>query len=242
MHYSYSAQAYSLRLLFEVSGDLISPEIDSVYYTIYTASGTPLAGRDNVAYPTTATDTYISLTTTDLENTKNPLVTSEPRFVEVVFGYAGQLYRSKYVYTLIDSSLRVLTASPADVRSYLGVNPSELPDTDLDIYGTWLDLVESYPDFSTYLAAGDGIARHANEYLAITLAINAIPSLRLRVAQSETDNTQKYSRFSSIDWDALSSDLHRKRDEVLNVLDSTSGDYVQVTGVMSARTDPITNT
>jgi len=99
--------------------------------------------------------------------------------------------------------------SAEGVRTKLGVEPHEVPDRDIH-------LLLAYANFANRFAA-DALSAHENsgDYGALiitdaieaTAALMVLPSLRLRIARSESSGTNEYERFASIDWGALENSL-----------------------------------
>lgn len=91
--------------------------------------------------------------------------------------------------------------SPAGVRAKLGLEPSDVPDSDIS-------LVRAYLTFQSIVnpVGQDPDSLVLRDAIEATAAIQLIPSLRVRIAKSEDTGTNKYQR-QDVDWDQITTDL-----------------------------------
>jgi hypothetical protein len=90
-----------------------------------------------------------------------------------------------------------LAVGPADVRSFVGVSPSELPDADIDMVAAYFDVGEklTLTVLDAALAGDEVDERSANKAVVAQAVLNLIPSLQLRLTKSEADGALKTERF-----------------------------------------------
>lgn len=139
--------------------------------------------------------------------------------VDLVWSYAsnGTTMNGEQRFT-IERRLP-LGISTGGVRSKLGVSPSELPDSEIPLAFSYLTFVDQVSQ-TAYDAALDGgltdmRIRNAVEAKA---ALALISTLQLRVAQSESSDSNQFKR-QDIDWRALRSELEAMVDTGLLAVD-----------------------
>jgi hypothetical protein len=122
--------------------------------------------------------------------------TREKRTLVITGLDAGTPFRTQYAYQL--TAFVNMTATPADVRTFLGIGENELPDAEIDLLGAYLDLCDRATPavVDTALAAGDASERAANKAIVAQAVLDLLPSLPTRYAKRETDGTQEHERFA----------------------------------------------
>jgi hypothetical protein len=96
-------------------------------------------------------------------------------------------------------------AGPDNVRSYLGVHSSELPDNDIDLVSAFyrLQLEATGIDLASKFSSGTVEAFTANQALVYMAALEVIPSFQLRIAQRQTSDGSSLSRLENLDFKAM---------------------------------------
>lgn len=203
MRYVMAGEEYVYAVDFMVDGEFVVPDEDSVSYTIRDAAGTPLAGHTNVPLILDGQSDrgFIEIPASVNEKTAE----REPRHVHVMFAVNGKPRTHAGSYILIDFLNHYVTES--DVRGWLGVTPSELPDSDIDLvkayYAVKNDNSLANIDLTATLARGDQTAFAANEAIRMQAALQVLPSLENRIAQVEKADMLTFQRMNKLDINAL---------------------------------------
>lgn len=105
----------------------------------------------------------------------------------------------------------VFDATPDQVRERLGVNRSELPDHEIDLISSYFTLAAALGGtvLRDWLDLGTVDTLRANRAIVLHAALELIPALRLKAAQTEKSGAEGFTRFD-IDWSALEADLRRQ--------------------------------
>lgn len=135
--------------------------------------------------------------------------------------------------------------TPDGVRAKLGVEPHELDDNEINLlraYGEFMVLLPS-ADLNAIAAAGDYTALVCFDAIEALAALSCLPSLELKIAQSESSETNKFSRYTSVDWAALRAALSGMVDQARALLDPEFDDGglgISMFALASRATDAIT--
>jgi hypothetical protein len=160
--------------------------------TVRDHSGVAIPGYVDIDLAPTSTQATITVLAADNNKTR----TIERRVIEYTFdGHSREL-----AYYLIDWVS--IDVTPDDVRRLLGVNVSELPDTDIDIYGAYQALATQLGGITVMDAALDTDLLRANRAIALFEALRQIPALQLKAAKTVTSGQDGFTRFD-VDWEAL---------------------------------------
>lgn len=235
MHYEIAGEACSIPVEFILDGEYVTPDVNSVHYTIYGNDGiTPITGYQLVVVPTTSETTHVSIKIPqDVNITTGDI---EARYLEVTFTNSGRPHRLRIVYRLVPRL--PITVSPEDVRQYIGLSPVELPDTAVDLVQAYFALRRRMNDdgrFTAAFVATDDRAYLINQALVYIETLRLIPSLQLRVMESGTVDSQTVTRLKNIDFEAL-------RQTTLSLLGTTielTGEAIFVDPLFIALSTPI---
>lgn len=220
---------------FIVNGEFVIPE--SATATLRLNDGSVDATISNVSLDTSTTST--SVTIPEVSNTLASGVDFEHRYLLVTFVLNAQTYTQTIHYDLIP--FVPMTGTPDKVRAILGLDLSELPDTDIDLFRAYLDIkARTDVDISTALTSTGRDSLTANEIINIQAALNVVPSLQLRVAASMQSEDSVFRRFSSMDFNAIENKLVGRQMSLLSELITTTEVAFSIFGV-STPTDPVTN-
>lgn len=199
---------------FIINDEYVVPDTDSVTYTLRDNDGTAVTGQIDIPVSTGASQTSISITIDAAYNTKDAEKYFENRILNVKGTSDAKPFNLNFLYRLTEA-LPVLL-DPENVRNILGVSLSELPDADIDVYKNYFTLLDQYgDDFKTALVSGGPPALFSEAAIYLSTAKILIPSLKLRVAQLETDGVVRFSRFANIDWEALSDEISEQLVEAI---------------------------
>lgn len=240
--YELAGEDVAVLIRYMANGDYVVPDVGSVTYTVRDNAGQPIT--DLIDQPITVDETTTQSVIT-IPAIKNAITADiENRFVDVKFSSGEAPYRVRVVYKL--TQFLNFTASPADVRSWMGCNSNELEDADIDMVAAYFkagDLLstDDAPNlFTDALATGGLDGLNANQAIVYVATLQAIPSLQLRIAQSETNGVLKYSRIAKLDFNKLQKDT---ADRLAALAEDVAGAAFVTPDllILSVRTDPITN-
>lgn len=236
-----SGETVNLTIRYGGGDQPVIPDVGTVTYTVLDHSGTAIAGLENVPVTTTTSTFQSTITVPSIYNTINASKLFERRTIFLRFQAKGQFFYQKELYRIVPSE--TFTASPADVRQFLGVNDLELPDNDLDMFAAYLFVRETFADptdLDDALLSGDLMEIRANEAITMRAAIDIIPSLQNRVTQSETNGPMGFDRIKITDFSALLAEAYRRYNDALLLLAGTgvSTDMTLITTTQDV--DPIT--
>lgn len=218
-----------------------TPVDNSVFYTLLDHTGSVVAGHDNVAIVTTDLDTVVEvyIPSSDLQISGGR--TFEKRTLEVVFQNSSGYYRKVKNFRLVPRLN--LYVGQSDVRGLLGVNETELSDSDISLFTAYLQVKQDVSNLDTYLVAGDFNEIKANKLVATKAALDVIPSLKLRIAQSQSDGQVSFDRIDISTLDDLFEALSADYAAYANELNGVDPNDVQIDLFeVVTRPDPFTGT
>jgi hypothetical protein len=222
-----------------VNGIPSQPDAGTVSYTVRDQAGQPIPGLNQqpVAVPGTTASISVPASANQLASGSE----SESRIVTLSFIAAGQSRQLRTSYSL--HAFLPIEASCDAVRSLVGVSVDELPDDDIDLVVSYFDLVaEEGETFRSAFTATNQSRGAANRALALRAALDAVPSLQLRIFQSRQSENSSFSRFTAVDFERLKNDL---RDKLAAALKSITAPSVSASiptlFVVSSPTDSLTN-
>jgi hypothetical protein len=204
MQHVFAGQATSILIDFIVDDEFVMPDVGTVNYTVRDNTGNPVVGHISVAVVTTTETTTISVVIPAEVNTN--ALEFENRFMTVEFQVGGQSYQIQKIYRVINWIN--ISAQRHQVREHLGISPQELPENEVDLIEAYYDVKEDLgsTDLDTILTAGSRLTFYANWMIIYKAALKALPSLQLRVLQSEKTDTLQRARLAKIDLDKLGRD------------------------------------
>lgn len=184
------------------TGDYVTPDLGSVRYTVRDNDGAVVDGQVDVLV---TTDPLTVQSTLVIPAAANTLVGRFAyRTVVVSFSAGGVPHQTKLRYRITPWLNH--TVQPAQVRSYFGVNTSELADDDIDLMEAYLQVETEIGDpalLETLLSSGDARQININNAILYRAALNVLPSIQLRLAQEEADGSKRYTRFARLDMTKL---------------------------------------
>lgn len=190
-------------------GSLI-PDANTVLWSIYDQTGALLAGPTSVS--TGATDTGVIIALSSAYHTITAPRRFEKRQVLVTWTTAGQAHSLRLSYRVVP--LVNYEVSGDRVRALLGLNVDELTDEELNIFGSYLSVEQEITKTVLDEALSSGTTREtaANELIAVSAALDVLPSLQLRTAASIMDGSKRFDRFRTApDWELLAAQLSARR-------------------------------
>jgi len=224
---------------FMVGGQPALPDEGTVTYSLRDHEGNPIAALTDVPVVTTPTTHYVELDIPGEHNTLTPGKRFERRIVFVKFKSNGISRGIRDTYRLIPFLNHSVT--PAQVRSFLGVNDTELPDEDIDLTEAYFAVEDQLGSdtLSNHLVSGTTQELAANMMIRMRAVLNIIPSLKQRVAQEESSGQKSFLRPVIRDFDALRVEAEKRYLAASEEL--SSGQMLSLNLVVVTQdTDPIT--
>lgn len=193
-------------------GEPFVPDGNSATWTLYGQNGQQMA----TGTLTGVTDTTVYVPTTAANNSLLEGSAFEKRFVVVSGLVGGDAFVIRQPYFLIPWIN--YTATPDDVRAFIGIGSGELPDSDVDLVSAYMDVCYfSTPDLvnAALISASDN-ERQANRAIVAQAVLLALPSLQARIAKAESDGTVDVTRFD-LDFDALEERASQQLSRALDI-------------------------
>lgn len=180
------------------NGQPAVPDPGTAVLSVYAPDGTQLYTEGLTTGPT---DHRLFVTIPAEHNTITTAFSR--RKVVVTASRGGSPFSASTFYRLMPAMN--FTVRPADVRNFLGVNDSELPDEDIDLAQSLLDLefILGREPLAAALISGEESELRANEAILYHAALTIIPSLMNRVAQQDSDGSLTFRRHSRKDFSDL---------------------------------------
>ena len=178
---------------FEAPQGLVIPDVGSVTYSLFDGTGAPLLVARELTPEAEATG--VSIPIHAIHQIIDPERSFERRQVVVSWLAAGRSYQKRLAYRVVE--LPIHTVTPADVRTYLGINEDELRDDEVDLFAATLMLQGALgrERFEAALTSGTLLEIRATRAIVLSAAQLLFPSLRFRIAQAKSDGTLKFERL-----------------------------------------------
>lgn len=238
MRYVYTGDGVTIAVPFLVEGELVVPDDDSVFYTLRDNAGVGMAGLVDVAVPAANGHSTTPIAISGSKNTAAGLF--ENRTLSVKFTVGGGDYGFETSYRVI--AFVPKTASPADVRSFLGLSTTELSDDEIDLTEAYLTLSAQLGGtiLADALKAGTVATLTANKALVYQVVADVIPSLQTRILQQEQKDTTRYARVADFDFGAMAIDAASYLGAAVAALSGATPVLPSLVAV-GGRTDVVTN-
>jgi hypothetical protein len=220
-----------------VDGNFVSPDVGSASYTLRDNAGAAVGAQTGIAIVTAVDQTSINVPIALTYNSKT--LDTERRTVVLSFLVGGRSYQLAQSYLLTD--WLPFTATPADVRSYIGASVAELPDDAVDMVACYYEIANSITRavFDAALAAGGRQAIVSNKAIVYQAAIFAVPGLRLRVNMTEKADAVSFSRFKDVNWGTFLNETNALLSQAIAAATAT-GVTVPTFLTTNSPTDPVT--
>lgn len=217
------------------------PDVGSVSYTVYGHSGLPITGLIDVPVTTNNTTFESQITIPASFNSIDLLKQFERRTIRINYEKNNVPYSVVVQYRLLPVVL--YTATPEAVRSFIGINPNELPDRDVDMYAAYLMTVADAGqlELDEALTSGTINELYANEAITMQAVLALIPSLQARVAQSEKNGPMGFDRPKIVDFAALQAAALQRYANAIGIVlgvDASATDFTLI--VRTEDADPYT--
>lgn len=199
-------------LRFLVEGDFVIPS--AAWVTVRDTVGQVLTGFDNLAVGIGSTSSTVEIPS--VHNVLPPGALFATRYVSLTFNHEGQQYRDTQHYRIIP--FLPLTVGPEDVRRELGLDPSELPDREIDLYEAYFRLSADRNMLLALRDTGDR-ALMANRAIAIKAALDILESLTFRAAVQMKAEEHTMQRMREFDIPSIRIRLGQRLGACLDVVD-----------------------
>jgi hypothetical protein len=212
----------SVRVMFEAFGQPRVPDAGTVSYNLRNDTGS-IVFADEPLSPAAASN-YVLVTVPSVYNGLGEGFRYEKRTIITKFSVAGVAYTVSTRYLLVP--FLNMDIGPENVRKFVGVNARELADDEIDLTRAYFDIEATVTQavLETALAGTPIQRKAANDAILCTAVIESMPSLKLRVAQSETDGPLGFQRFRDTpDFDQLRKDAIDLRSIALDTLTGRAG-------------------
>lgn len=211
-------KATSVLVEFKRGEDFFVPDDGSVTYTIRDNDGSEMVGYVDQSLTPTAGATDVVVAIPSGVNALPDGAKFGYRAVIVTYLVNGVTYDNTVRYRV--HPYMNFQASADQVRSFMGLHESELPDSEVDMVKAFLEVQTdaSSADIPTLLASGDVQAFNVNAAIVYKAVLEAIPSLQLRVAQKQTSDGSSLSRLQELDFNDLEAKARRRLADALDLI------------------------
>lgn len=232
----------NVTLMVELSeaGAPLIPDSGSLTYTVRDQEGAAIPGLTDVPVTTGPTTFRVSITIPAINNA----IAVDKRFEKrtVTFNYlvSTNAKQQSVAYRLTAFLNHIVTGG--QIRGFIGVQQHELPDEEIDLMVAFLKVekVVGLAELADALSSGTTVELSANEMIRMQAVLDVLPSLKQRIAQSETNGLKGFSRPVIRDF----SDVEQKaKDRYADALTDTTGrttDSAHSLAVLTQDTDPVT--
>lgn len=203
----------------EEGGEFVIPDTGSLKLSVRGMDGTPFPGYDEKPIPDYGTSTATLVIPASL-NSKAPGLNFENRYVVVDYTCDQKPQTVSSIYRLAD--FQPITAKPSDVRAVFGARLNEIPDSDIDLLGTYFQLLYDYPStFEGMLTYSPTSAELTNRAVVLKTALMLVSSMPMRILKQEALNNASQTR-SRTDWVQFQADIDSAFQEIMDKLDLIS--------------------
>lgn len=205
----------SVRVMFEALGQPRVPDTGSVTYTLRDDAGN-IVYADEALSPGAAANYVVVV----IDAEDNAITARyEKRTIVTKFTVGGAPHSITTRYRLVP--FLNMDVGPEDVRKFLGANGRELADDGIDLSGAYFSIEATLTQsvLEAALAGTPTLRKAANDAILCTAIIECIPSLKMGMAQSETDGPLSYARFrDSPDFSQLRRDAVDRLSIAMDIL------------------------
>lgn len=220
---------------FTLDGQFVLPDEGSVKVTVRSSDGAPFPGW-NQEVQDGVFNTTLNLKIPATLNAIPEGLSFETRYVRVQYTVDG-LPRSETKHYRITPFIPLQT-SEDKVRARLGASEKEVPDSDIDLHAAYYKLIDSgQVNLSVAMKSNTGAAIAANNAVEIKAALEHLPALASKLAQSESQDNATRVRMK-LDIPALRKDLLSTLAEELNSMSTLMGGLAEVTPTLMMLVTP----
>lgn len=229
----------TLTVMLAEAGAPLIPDAGSLTYTVRDQEGAAIPTLTNVPVTTGPTTYQVPI----LVLAANNVITDGRRFEKrtIALNYLVNGIGKQQIATYRLTAFLNHSVTPGQIRGFVGVQQHELPGEEIDLLISFLKVekVVGLAELGAALASGTTVELSANEAIRMQAVLDVLPSLKQRIAQSETNGLKGFSRpvirdFSDVEQNA--------RDRYSDALTDITGrtDTTFTLAVLTQDTDPIT--
>lgn len=228
----FEGDALDFPLDFKVGGSLVAPDEGSAHIVVHGHDGTKITDEPAVGSSFTLDAQMHGIALGRL---------FEKRIIVLTFRVNGKLYSQRTAYRV--TPFVSYSASADDVRHFIGVSDTDLPDAAVDLFKAYTALVDRVGQSQVTEALNSGTRSElaANDALTMLATLDVIPSLMQRVPAMEADGVLQYRRNSVKDFRELEGAAKARLETALSELatgPAGGGTYQLISKITD--TDPIT--
>lgn len=221
---------------FQRDSEPFVPDASGLTWTLRGQDGTPVASY--VALPLTGVvNSYVAITVPAAVNAIEGVQRFSKRFVVVNGTLDDEPFSITVPYRL--SPWLNMTAGPASVRAFIGLDDEELPDSLIDITSAYYLVADRIGDvaLATALESGLQAEQSANAAITAQCVLNLLTSIPTLLVKKETDGNVGFERFP-IDLDLLRRRAEAVLAGAIDGVSSRTAGYTMM--VIVTPTDPVT--
>ena len=209
MDWHFSDDEVTVVLDFMVDGNFVIPE--SASYSLRGDDYSILDSNSDILLSDDATSTIITTTSTHNNINVNDF---QFRYIQYKFIFKGNTYSGNHAYGL--TPWLPIWITEDDVRIRLSLSVDELPDRDINLLGSHIDLIK---EFGTDYSDATGGEEDLNRVLMLKTAIASSKSIMLRARMTDQADDFTTHRFNNqVDFEALQNSLQADLAEALTDL------------------------
>lgn len=202
--YISKGQAYTMTYRFEVGGQLVTPDTNSVKVSLFDNVGDVVGDWDQKIVPVTTPASKVDLQFSAADNT-TPLVIGV-RTVFIEFFYNGAYHSDTAAYLLRDDVNFPLTE--AEVAAAIGLTLEDLPPGMIDIQAAIDMLNQRYSlNIRGIVSSGSALTAVAIRAVQLQAAMSVVYNVQTSMMQSEQADNSLYRRFENIDFQGMFDNL-----------------------------------
>lgn len=204
---------------FLANGQPVVPDLGSATYTIYGQDGGMLVSNVPVTVGPAATAVTVAID----PQYETRTLRFEKRTVVFNWSNGGASYSKRVQYRL--TPFLNYNVGPDNIRSFLGLDPHELRDDEVDIISAYIYLEDRLGETALTNAFNSGgmTEENANRALLYATCLNVLPSLRLRLAKERSDGPLTWKRFDVEDFNELEARIRGLLEETIEEVVPTLG-------------------
>lgn len=231
----------TLMVMLSDAGTPQVPDADSLTYTVRDQAGSTITGLIDVPITTGPTTFQVPITIPAVNNSIADGRRFEKRMVAINYLVNGVGKQQMVAYRL--TTFLNHSVSPSQVRGFIGVQQYELPDDDIDLMSAFLkcEKLVGLDVLSDALSSGTTTELTANTLIRMQAVLDVLPSLKQRVAQSETNGPKGFTRPTIRDFSEIEQSARDRYSDALSELTNANANGSTFTlAVLTQDTDPIT--
>ncbi|CCV12940.1 hypothetical protein [Mesorhizobium sp. STM 4661] len=217
----------------------VVPTVGSLTYTVRDQEGVAIPALTDVPVTTGPTTFNISVVIPAVNNAVAVGRRFEKRTVTFDFLMNGVSKQQITTYRL--TAYLNHSVTPGQIRGFVGVQQHELPDSEIDLMIAFMKVEKEVglEELGIALASGTTVELAANEMIRMQAVLDVLPSLKQRIAQTETNGLKGFSRPVIRDFSDVERQAQGRYAEALQETTGRTGVDLPL-AALTQDTDPIT--